>query len=94
MPRLPSTDRSATTIRLDLALKRRASIYALRRGINLSDAIEEGLRLLLAQPATAPRKPRPSAPRLPGLDEPAGGSVKGEPQDVQERHVEQPTHDG
>ena len=72
---------------MDVGLKRRASIYALRRGINLSDAIEEGLRLLLSQPTTkepepAPRKKRQAS--LPGLDAPAEGSVKGEPEDVHE----------
>jgi len=68
-----------TGIYLDSDLKRRLGIEALRRGQTISDLVAEAIRAYLARPKKA-------QPSLPGLDEPTGGQVKGEP--VEEREPE------
>lgn len=47
-----------TTVRLDDALLEQAKREASRRGETLTALIENGLRLVLSQRRTAPRRPR------------------------------------
>ncbi|MGC9973539.1 MAG: DUF2191 domain-containing protein [Bryobacteraceae bacterium] len=64
-----------TTVRLDDALLEQAKREASRRGETLTALIENGLRLMLSQRRTAPRRPRVVLPVcragggvLPGVD--------------------------
>lgn len=64
-----------TTVRLDDALLEQAKREAARRGETLTSLMEKGLRLVLAQRRTAPRRPRVALPVcragggvLPGVD--------------------------
>lgn len=63
-----------TTVRLDDDLLRRAKRRAAATGRTLTSLIEDGLRLVLARPARAARRPRADLPvsgrggTLPGVD--------------------------
>lgn len=46
-----------TTLRLDDELHRRAKMEAARRGITLTQLVEEGLRMQLEQPHSGPARP-------------------------------------
>ena len=99
MPRPASSQTGRVTVDLDEKVKMRAGLYAFKRGITLTRLIEQALVAYMARPSSKPepapaRRPRkgerlPStAPALPGLYEPTGGSVQGEPEDVHERQPE------
>ncbi len=62
-----------TTVRLDDALLHRAKAEAARRGSTLTQLIEEGLHLLLAQARPAPRRARIQLP----VSSKAGGTLPG-----------------
>ena len=49
MGRHARVDDGRTTLRLDPQLKRRATLYAIRRNLTLTELVEEGLRLVMAQ---------------------------------------------
>jgi hypothetical protein len=61
-----------TTVRLDDALLEQAKREAARRGGTLTDLIEKGLRLVLAQSRPTPRRPRVVLPECR-----AGGGLVG-----------------
>ena len=48
MGRHARVDDGRTTLRLDPHLKRRATLYAIRRSLTLTALVEEGLRLVMA----------------------------------------------
>ena len=49
MGRHARVDDGRTTLRLDPQLKRRATLYAIRRNLTLTALVEAGLRLVMAQ---------------------------------------------
>ena len=49
MGRHARVDDGRTTLRLDPHLKRRATLYAIRRSLTLTALVEEGLRLVMTQ---------------------------------------------
>jgi len=49
MGRHARVDDGRTTLRLDPRLKRRATLYAIRRSLTLTKVVEDGLRLVMAQ---------------------------------------------
>jgi len=49
MGRHARVDDGRTTLRLDPHLKRRATLYAIRRSLTLTKLVEAGLRLVMAQ---------------------------------------------
>ena len=81
-----SSTSEKTGIYLDSDLKRRLGIEALRRGQTISDLVAEAIRAYL--------RPKKAQPSLPGLDEPTGGQVKGEPVEVHEPERSVPASEG
>jgi hypothetical protein len=49
MGRRATTTSGKTTLALDLKLKERAAVWAMRNGTTLSSMVERGLRLVMAE---------------------------------------------